>query len=153
MRFLCFTIIFLMDVSYCFDLWMSKGVYDIFALVINFLDENWQPKKVTIGLFETTKIIGQALARNLKQLLDSYGLSNKTIAYVKDEGENLNSMTTTLIFVVNCEVFGLEESFNPTLVLVMHFPELINMQMLKRGHAKILSMSQSNMCNLIFRSV
>jgi len=39
----------------CFDLWMSKGAYDIFALVINFLDENWQPKKVTIGLFETTK--------------------------------------------------------------------------------------------------
>jgi hypothetical protein len=25
----------------CFDLWMSKGAYDIFALVINFLDENW----------------------------------------------------------------------------------------------------------------
>jgi hypothetical protein len=35
----------------CFDLWMSKGAYDTFALVINFLDENWQPKKVTIGLF------------------------------------------------------------------------------------------------------
>jgi hypothetical protein len=38
-----------------FDLWMSKGKYDIFALVINFLVENWQPKKVTINLFETTK--------------------------------------------------------------------------------------------------
>ncbi len=24
----------------CFDLWMSKGVYDILALVINFLNEN-----------------------------------------------------------------------------------------------------------------
>jgi hypothetical protein len=24
----------------CFDLWMSKGAYDSFALVINFLDEN-----------------------------------------------------------------------------------------------------------------
>jgi hypothetical protein len=24
----------------CFDLWMSKGTYDIFALVINFLNEN-----------------------------------------------------------------------------------------------------------------
>jgi hypothetical protein len=23
-----------------FDLWMSKGAYDIFALIINFLDEN-----------------------------------------------------------------------------------------------------------------
>ncbi len=31
-----------------FDMWMSKNAYDIFALVINFLDENWQPKKVTI---------------------------------------------------------------------------------------------------------
>jgi hypothetical protein len=38
----------------CFDLWISKGVYDIFALVNNFFDENWQPKKVTIGLFEAT---------------------------------------------------------------------------------------------------
>jgi hypothetical protein len=28
---------------------MSRNAYDIFALVINFLDENWQPKKVTIG--------------------------------------------------------------------------------------------------------
>jgi hypothetical protein len=62
-----------MYVSYYFDLCLSKGVYDIFALVINFLDENWQPKKVTISLFETTKIGGQALARNLRSLLDSYG--------------------------------------------------------------------------------
>jgi hypothetical protein len=54
-RCLCFTIIFLMYVSYCFDFWMSKGAHDIFALVINFLNENWQPKKVTIGFFETTK--------------------------------------------------------------------------------------------------
>jgi hypothetical protein len=27
-----------------FDLWMSKGAHDIFALVINFLGSNWQPK-------------------------------------------------------------------------------------------------------------
>jgi hypothetical protein len=24
---------------------MSKGAYDIFALAINFLDENWRPKE------------------------------------------------------------------------------------------------------------
>ncbi len=35
-----------------FDLWMSKGAYDIFALVINFLDGNWKPKKVTIGFLK-----------------------------------------------------------------------------------------------------
>jgi hypothetical protein len=31
---------------------MSKGAYDIFALVINFLGTDWQPKHITIGLFE-----------------------------------------------------------------------------------------------------
>jgi hypothetical protein len=35
-----------------FDLWMSKGTYDIFALVINILGKDWQPKHITIGLFE-----------------------------------------------------------------------------------------------------
>jgi hypothetical protein len=24
-----------------FDLWMSKGIYDVFALVINFLSSDW----------------------------------------------------------------------------------------------------------------
>jgi hypothetical protein len=60
--------------SASFDLRMSKDTCDIFALVINFLDENWQPKKVTIGLFKVIKTKSQALARNLRRLLDSYGL-------------------------------------------------------------------------------
>ncbi len=34
-----------------FDLWMSKGGHDIFALAINFLGIDWQPKHVTLGLF------------------------------------------------------------------------------------------------------
>jgi hypothetical protein len=54
------------------DLWMSKGAYDVFALVINFLNNDWQPKHVTIGLFEMTKIIDQALARSLTKLLNKY---------------------------------------------------------------------------------
>jgi len=66
---------------------MSKNAYDIFTLVINFLDENWPPKKVTINLFEAVQTIGQALARNLNELLDSYGSSKKILAYVKDKGQ------------------------------------------------------------------
>jgi hypothetical protein len=46
--------------------------------------------------------------------LDSYRLSKKIIAYVKDEGTNFNSMTIDLKSVVNYEVLGLEESFNGT---------------------------------------
>jgi len=33
------------------------------------------------------------------------------IAYVKDEGANLNAMTLTIKFVMYCELFGLEDSF------------------------------------------
>ncbi len=68
---------------------------------------------MTIDLFEAIETTSQALTRNLKKLLDSYGLSKKIIAYIKDEGENL-SMTTTLKYVVNYEVLGLEESFSGT---------------------------------------
>ncbi len=85
MFFLHWQIVFPVIVS--FDLWMSKGAYDVFALVINFLNSDWQPKHVTIGLFETTNTIGQALARSLIELLDKYGLRKKIIAYVKDEGQ------------------------------------------------------------------
>jgi hypothetical protein len=48
----------------------------------------------------------------LKKFLDSYGLRKKIIAYVK--GANLNFMTTSFKFVVNCEVLGLEKNFNDT---------------------------------------
>jgi hypothetical protein len=54
------------------------------------------------------------VARNLIELLDQYDLRKKIVAYVKDEGANLNAMTTVVKFVVNYEVFGLEESFQGT---------------------------------------
>jgi hypothetical protein len=62
-------------------------------------------------LFEATKIIEQMLVNNLTKLFDQYGLINKIIVYVKDEGSNLNTMRIALKFVVKCEVFGLNESF------------------------------------------
>jgi hypothetical protein len=35
---------------------MFKGAHDIFALVINFLRIDWQPKHVIIKLFEVSEI-------------------------------------------------------------------------------------------------
>jgi hypothetical protein len=90
---------------------MFKGVYVVFALMINFLCNKWQPKHVIIGLFEATETIGQTLARSLTKLLDKYGLRKKIIAYVKDEGSNFNAMTTTLKVILNYEPLGLKESF------------------------------------------
>ncbi len=40
---------------------MFERAYDVFALIINFLGDDW-PKHVTIGLFEVTTITGHALA-------------------------------------------------------------------------------------------
>jgi hypothetical protein len=47
---------------------------------------------VTIGLFEAIETIGQALVVNLNNLLDSFCLQKKIIAFVQNEGANLNAM-------------------------------------------------------------
>jgi hypothetical protein len=94
-----------------FDLWMSKGACDVFALVINFLNSDLQPKHVTIGLFEVREITGQTLVKNQTKLWDKYGLKKRIIVDVKDEGSNLNAMIIALKIVINYESLGLEESF------------------------------------------
>jgi hypothetical protein len=38
---------------------MFKGAPDIFALVINFVGFDWQPKQVITSLFEITETIDQ----------------------------------------------------------------------------------------------
>jgi hypothetical protein len=76
-----------------FDFWMSKGVYDIFAFIINILGNDWQPKYVIFGLLEAIKTIWQTLVQNLTNLLDKYSLRKKIIVYVKDENSNFNGMT------------------------------------------------------------
>ncbi len=93
------------------DSWMSKARYDIFALVIYFLKGDWQPKHITLCLFGPINITRQTLAKNLTKLLASYALERKIIIYVKDEGSNLYTMTTTLKSMVSCDMLGLEESF------------------------------------------
>ncbi len=54
------------------------------------------------------------MAKNLIELLDIYGLRNKIIVYVKDEGSNLNTLIDILKSIIQCETLGLEESFQGT---------------------------------------
>jgi hypothetical protein len=46
----------------------------------------------------------QALAKDLIELLRKYNLKEKIIAYVKDEGSNLNIMTRAFKSIVNCNI-------------------------------------------------
>jgi hypothetical protein len=60
---------------------MSKVGHDIFSLVINFLEDDWQPKHITFGLFEPIDITKQTLAKKFTKLLDNYALGRKVITF------------------------------------------------------------------------
>ncbi len=89
-----------------FDLWLSKGTHDIFAFLINFLGANWQLKHVTLGLFEVANISWKTLAKYLIELLEKHN-EKKIIAYMKDEGFNVNTMIIVSKAIVNCENLSL----------------------------------------------
>jgi hypothetical protein len=61
---------------------MSKGAYDIYAIVIKFLGAKWQPKEIAIGLFETFNTSRHALAKDLIEFLCKYDLRKKIITCV-----------------------------------------------------------------------
>jgi len=79
-------------------------------LLLIVLGVNWQPKRFAIGLFETFDTFGHTLAKDLIKLLGKYDLTKKIMAYVKNEGSNLNTMTTTVKYIISCDVLGLIES-------------------------------------------
>jgi hypothetical protein len=64
-------------------MWMPRGAHNVFALLINFLENDWKPKKITIGLFKSLNTTWQALAGNLTKLLDQYGLRKKKLFMLK----------------------------------------------------------------------
>jgi hypothetical protein len=49
-----------------FDLWMSCASYDIFAMVVNFIDDAWHPTHITIGLFEVQNISNAYMEKQMK---------------------------------------------------------------------------------------
>jgi hypothetical protein len=85
-----------------FDLWLSKGMHDVFSFIIKF--ENYlQVKHVIIRLFERKKTIKQSLEINPIKWLDQYGLKKKKI---KNKESNLNGLKS----IVNCEILGLDQA-------------------------------------------
>jgi hypothetical protein len=79
-------------VTTSFDLWMFRSRHDTFMLVINFINPQWVPCHVIVGLFEAIDIAGIAMVAQVKDLLSSYSLCGKLIAYKKDEGGNLSAL-------------------------------------------------------------
>jgi hypothetical protein len=93
-----------------FDLLMSQGSNDIFALVISFINALWQPCHVTI--IEST--MGTTMVEQMKDLLGSFELLNKVIGFVKDKGANLRTMTIILKNIISCDMLDLPTPFAGT---------------------------------------
>jgi hypothetical protein len=67
--------------------------------------------QIPTNLFEPIDINGQTLAKKLTKLLDNYALRRKIIAYVNNEGSNLNTMITIVKSIIICDTLSLEEIF------------------------------------------
>jgi hypothetical protein len=78
---------------------------------MNFIDDTWQLHHVTIGLFEVPNTIGATLFEIVKPLLAQYQLIKKIVAYMKDEGSNLNILASTFLQVVNYELLQLTSQY------------------------------------------
>jgi ribulose 1,5-bisphosphate synthetase/thiazole synthase len=71
-----------------FDLWTSKGPHNVFGVIVNFMLMNWEPKHITISLFQASYTINATMAFQFLQLLTSFSYL-EGVAYVKDEEVNL----------------------------------------------------------------
>jgi hypothetical protein len=90
---------------------MSRGIVNTFVLVVHFLNHNWEPGHVTIGLFEIIKTFRATMAIQVNEMLTTYGLNVRILTHVKDESNNLKTMTSVLTFSFFCELLGLTTPF------------------------------------------
>lgn len=98
-----------------FDVWMSRRGVNTIALVIHFINESWVPCRVTIGVFEAPDTAaGAALAMEVKELLNSFNLTDKIIAFVMDDDLRLGSLTSALSSMVVCAPLQLSEPYAGT---------------------------------------
>jgi hypothetical protein len=65
---------------------MSSKRLDTFALVVNFTNDYWVLRHVTIGLFEASNTSCAALAEIVKPILAKFELMNQILECVNDEG-------------------------------------------------------------------
>jgi hypothetical protein len=68
---------------------MSKGAHDVFVIIVDFMSTAWEPKHITIGLFEAIVTNGATIVVKFKQILDKFGITQNIMAYIKNKGSNL----------------------------------------------------------------
>ncbi len=109
-----------------FNLRMQPNWFNTFVLVVNYNNNKWEPCHITIGIFYVHEPLGATMVIQLKELLTQFGLCDKVIMYVKDEGANFNTLITTLMKIVSCIPFMLLMPYSSH-VMGMQCPSVVNM--------------------------
>jgi len=73
----------------------------MFAMIVNFINSFWEPIHVIVGVFEMKNRICTSTEYQVKILLDSFGLLDKIITFVKKEGFDLNTLINALKSIVS----------------------------------------------------
>eukprot|EP00951_Prasinocladus_malaysianus_P021495 scaffold177760_cov21-Prasinocladus_malaysianus.AAC.1 len=92
---------------------MSRKTDDMLAVVAHFLDLDWIPRHLTLGMLNCDKgTKGSEVARKLAPLLNKYTLPSMVLCTVKDQGANL--VTTMQVLEegatsrTHCKALGVE---------------------------------------------
>jgi hypothetical protein len=96
-------------VSLSFDLWMSSGCNDIFDLIWNGIDKESALHHAHLRLLQADDTCEDCLSKIMRKAPSEFGLTNKTIGYVKDGESNLKTCTYSLKGIVSCDL--LDQSY------------------------------------------
>lgn len=72
--------------------------------IINFIDDTWTLRHVVVGLFGVVNTSSVALAKIVKSFLNVFWLTDKIMAYVKDEDANVNTLVVVHQSIVLVQV-------------------------------------------------
>ncbi len=79
---------------------MQQHAFEIFALVVNCINIKWEPCYVIIRIIEIHKTSKITMATQLKELLIQFRLYDEVVAYVNNNGDNLNTLKIALTYIV-----------------------------------------------------
>ncbi|KAK3249447.1 hypothetical protein CYMTET_41121 [Cymbomonas tetramitiformis] len=92
-------------VALSFDLWMSHKTDEIFSVTATWTTRDWVHGHCSLGLVKMNNgTSGVEIAKCLASLLSKHKLSDKVVAYVKDDGKNLHTCAIALDGIVSCKV-------------------------------------------------
>lgn len=84
------------SITLSFDLWMSRGVEDVFDIYAHFLDSQFHPHHVHITMLRCHNADGVSLAKQLSGVIEKFKMDQKVVACVSDGGSNMRTCMTVL---------------------------------------------------------